>query len=119
MIALLVSLSGGLGAVLRFAMEYVLRRQHPVARPWATVAANVLGTAVAGYGAYRLVNTVDVHLRSIVLTGFCGGFTTFSSAFAIPALIAREHHPKYAIALLVATPVLCIAGFLLGMTLAH
>ena len=119
MIALLVSVTGGFGAVVRFAMQYALRRRHPVARPWATVAANVLGTAVAGYGAYRLTSAVDAHLRSIVLTGFCGGFTTFSSAFAIPALIAREHHPKYAIALVVSTPVLCLGGFLLGMVLAH
>lgn len=119
MIALLVSLAGGLGAIVRFVMEYAVRRRHPVARPWATVAANVLGTAVAGYGAYRLTSDLDAHLRSIVLTGFCGGFTTFSSAFAIPALIAREHHPKYAVALVVATPVLCLGGFLLGMTFAH
>ncbi|HQT99429.1 MAG TPA: CrcB family protein [Acidimicrobiales bacterium] len=118
MIAILVSLSGGLGAVVRFVMEYALRRRHPVARPWATVAANVLGTAVAGYGAYRLASAMDAHLRTIVLTGFCGGFTTFSSAFAIPAVIAREHHPKYAVALLVTTPLVCLGGFLLGMTLA-
>ncbi|HUY42596.1 MAG TPA: CrcB family protein [Acidimicrobiales bacterium] len=119
MTALLVALAGGLGGLVRFALEYAVRRRHPTERPWATVAANTLGSAIAGYGAYRLVGIGDAHLRSIVLTGFCGGVTTFSSAFAIPAIIAREHHPRYAIALVTLTPVLCVGGFLLGMGIAH
>ncbi|MDE3009060.1 MAG: CrcB family protein [Acidobacteriota bacterium] len=119
MTALLVALAGGVGAVVRFVMEYVVRRRHPTQRPWATVAANVVGTALAGYGAYRLTGLADVHLRSVVLTGVCGGMTTFSSAFAVPAIIAREHHPRYAVALVLATPLLCCGGFLVGMSLAH
>ena len=119
MTAFLIALTGGLGSLVRFVLEYAVRRRHPTERPWATVAANTLGSAVAGYGAYRLVGTSDAHLRAVVLTGFCGGVTTFSSAFAIPAIIAREHHPRYAVALLTMTPVLCVGGFLLGMTLAH
>ena len=119
MTALLVALAGGLGGLVRFALEYAVRRRHPTVRPWATVGANALGSAIAGFAVYRLVGVGDAHLRSIVLTGFCGGVTTFSSAFAIPAIIAREHHPRYAVALLTMTPVLCVGGFLLGMTLAH
>lgn len=118
MTTLVVALAGGLGGLVRFILEYLVRLRHPAQRPWATVAANILGSAVAGYGAYRLVGTSDAHLRSIVLTGLCGGLTTFSSAFAIPAIIAREHHPRYAIALISLTPVLCIGGFLVGMALA-
>ncbi|HEY7931284.1 MAG TPA: CrcB family protein [Acidimicrobiales bacterium] len=119
MTALLIALTGGVGAVVRFLMEYALRRRHPTQRPWATVAANVAGTGVAGFVAYRLTGHADAQLRSVLLTGFCGGLTTFSSAFAIPAIIAREHHRNHAVALVVATPLLCTAGFLVGMTLAR
>ncbi|NNN02158.1 MAG: fluoride efflux transporter CrcB [Acidimicrobiaceae bacterium] len=119
MTATLVAIAGAFGCVIRFLFEYAVRRHHPTLRPWATVGANVLGTAITGYVAYRLLAVSDEHLRSIILTGFCGGLTTFSSAFAIPALLQREHHWAYSLALVVTTPLLCTAAFLVGMSLAH
>jgi fluoride ion exporter CrcB/FEX len=88
-------------------------------RPWATVAANAIGCGIAGLVVYRLISPVDVHLRSIILTGFCGGLTTFSSAFAIPALLQREHHWGFSVSLVLTTPLLCTGFFLIGMTLAR
>jgi CrcB protein len=115
----IVSLLGALGCIVRYVLEYLVRRHHPTIRPWATVAANGLGCLVAGYFAYRLVTSSDTHLRDFVLTGFCGGLTTFSSAFAIPAILQREHHVGYSIALIITTPLVCAALFVLGMGLAH
>ncbi|MFZ1063108.1 MAG: CrcB family protein [Acidimicrobiales bacterium] len=115
----LVVLAGGLGCVIRYVAEYLVRRHHPTRRPWATVGANAAGTALAGWAAYRLLGTADAHARSVILTGLCGGLTTFSSAFAIPALLQREHHVGYSLALVLATPALCAAAFLAGMSLAH
>jgi CrcB protein len=116
---LLVVVAGAVGCVLRYLAEYLVRRHHPTRRPWATVGANAVGTAVAAWAAYRLLGTADAHARSVILTGFCGGLTTFSSAFAIPAVLQREHHVGYSLALVLATPALCGAAFLTGMTLAH
>lgn len=113
----LVTLFGGIGSVVRFVFEYALRRRHPVLRPWATVAANALGALAAGWITYRLTSPSDAHLHAIALTGFCGGLTTFSSAFAIPAILQREHHWGYAVALLATTPVLCVGAFALGAAL--
>jgi fluoride exporter len=114
-----VSLAGALGCVVRYLMEYAVRRHHPTMRPWATVGANALGCLVAGAVAYRVVAGADATWRAVALTGFCGGLTTFSSALAIPAILQREHHWGYAATLVVATPLLCAAGFVLGMGLAH
>lgn len=113
----LVTLAGALGATLRFVMEYLVRRHHPTRRPWATVGANVLGAFVAGWIVYRLTGRADAHLHAILLTGFCGGLTTFSSAFAIPALLQREHHWGYAATIVFATPVLSGLAFAVGMAL--
>ncbi len=115
----LVTLAGAFGSVVRYLFEYALRRHHPALRPWATVAANVLGTTMAAYVTYKFVTFGDAHLRSILVTGFCGGLTTFSSAFAIPAILQREHHWGYSIGLVLTTPLLCSAGFLAGIALAH
>lgn len=114
-----VTLTGALGCVLRFLAEYAVRRHHPTMRPWATVAANAVGCGVAGWAASRLVGAMDVNAREVLLTGFCGGLTTFSSAFAIPALLVREHHWRYSLALLVSTPLLCAGLFGAGVALAH
>jgi CrcB protein len=119
MTLLLVSIAGAFGCTVRYLLEYAVRRHHPTRRPWATAAANAGGCLVAGYAAYRLVGAVDVNIRSVVITGFCGGLTTFSSAFAIPALLLREHHWRYSLALVISTPLLCAATFLLGVNLAH
>ncbi len=116
---LLVTLAGAAGCVVRYLLEYGVRRHHPTRRPWATAFANALGCAVAGWAAYRLVGTVDENVRSVVLTGFCGGLTTFSSAFAIPAILLREHHWRYSLALVVSTPLLCSAMFFLGVVAAR
>ena len=114
-----VSLAGALGAVVRFLVEYAVRRHHPTRRPWATVSANALGCAIAGWVAYRLITPFDATAQEILLTGFCGGLTTFSSAFAIPAILQREHHWRYAATLIITTPLLCAVGFALGANLAH
>jgi fluoride exporter len=119
MTLILVSVFGAIGCVVRYVFEYLVRRNHPTSRPWATVAANAMGTGIAGYAAYRLVGIADAQMRTIVLTGFCGGLTTFSSALAVPAILQREHHWGYAAALITTTPLFCAGMFVLGMSLAH
>jgi CrcB protein len=116
---LLVTIAGAAGCVLRYLFEYTVRRHHPTLRPWATVGANVLGTGIAGYFVYRLTGLADVHRQAIILTGFCGGLTTFSSAFAIPAILQREHHWRYSVALVASTPLLCAGAFFAGAALGH
>ena len=49
MTLLLVTITGALGCVARFLMEYAVRRHHPTQRPWATVAANTIGSGIAGW----------------------------------------------------------------------
>jgi CrcB protein len=119
MTLLAVCLAGAVGCVVRYLAEYAVRRHHPTLRPWATAGANALGCLVAGWGAYQLVAASDATWRTVVLTGFCGGLTTFSSALAIPAILQREHHWGYAASLVVATPLLCAGAFAVGMALAR
>jgi fluoride exporter len=118
MILFLVFVFGALGCIVRYVMEFLVRLWHPTRRPWGTVAANFLGTALAGWATYRLSSSLDDHLHSVIVTGFCGGLTTASSALAIPVLLAKTHHWKYSAALILSSPVLCAVGFFLGMQVA-
>jgi CrcB protein len=115
MTVLYVAIFGAMGACVRWVAEYAVRRHHPVRRPWATVGANALGCCIAGWATSVATTTLTTQWHQIVVTGLCGGLTTFSSAFAIPALIAREHAPRYAITIVSATAVLTTAAFLLGL----
>lgn len=119
MTLLLVSLFGALGCVVRYLMEYGVRRHHPTLRPWATVGANALGCLFAGWIVYRLGSAADAHWHAILMTGFCGGLTTASSALAIPAILSREHHWRYSVSLVVTGPIVCGLGFAVGAALAH
>ena len=119
MILLLVGLFGALGCVVRYLMEFAVRQKHPTQRPFGTVAANAIGTGIAGWATYKLVGTTDAHMHQIIVSGFCGGLTTASSAFAIPVILARTHHWKYSVILITTTPVVGSIAFVVGMSLAH
>lgn len=114
-----VTVAGAIGCVVRYVAEFLVRRHHPTRRPWATVGANAVGCAVAGWIAYRLASPLDARLHDVLLTGFCGGLTTFSSAFAIPALLAKQHHWGYSATIVIATPLLCGLFFAAGASLGH
>ena len=75
-----VSLGASLGALLRWWLSATLN-QHLQAIPPGTLAANliggyVVGVAVAFFGSY---SAVAPEWRLFVITGFCGGLTTFST----------------------------------------
>ncbi len=114
---LLVTLAGALGCLFRFLIEYAFRRHHPTIRPWGTVVANALGCFIAAYVVFNLSLTISPRWHDVLTTGFCGGLTTFSSAFAIPAILMKEHAKKYAIALVTTTPLACALAYALGAAL--
>jgi len=74
-----VLVAGSLGAVIR----YLLSRRYPVRPghlPGGILIVNVVGSAVAGIAlglAERAALSSD--WRLIIVTGFCGGLTTFST----------------------------------------
>lgn len=76
---LYVFLGGGLGSVCRFALAHYL----PGIKngfPYATLLANVLACLILGAGiALVSRELLATHHRLLLLTGFCGGFSTFST----------------------------------------
>lgn len=61
--------------------------------PWGTLAANVLGSFIIGFYAMQAARGghlwASPEARLFVMTGFCGGFTTFS-AFSLETLLLLE-----------------------------
>jgi CrcB protein len=89
--AFLVAAGGALGSLLRyFVGQWSLRLWGPNF-PWGTLIVNVAGCFVIGVFAEMIARrfNASVELRLLMITGFLGGFTTFS-AFSLDAISLFE-----------------------------
>lgn len=77
---LLVFLGGGIGSVLRFIIGKHLNSTS-TGIPYGTFAANILGSLLIGVilGLAAKNNSLSQSQTLLLATGFCGGFTTFST----------------------------------------
>jgi len=77
---LLVFVGGGFGSVLRFVLgKYLNNSQNGI--PYGTFAANIIGSLLIGIilGMAAKNDTLTSNQTLLLATGFCGGFTTFST----------------------------------------
>jgi CrcB protein len=77
---LAISLGAAAGAVSRWVLGLWLNHPH-VVLPWGTLAANLIGGYLIGVvlGVLSLYPDVPAWLRLMLMTGFLGGLTTFST----------------------------------------
>ncbi len=81
---LFVGLGGAAGSILRYLTNVVTIKYYSASFPLATFIVNVAGCFLAGliFGLITQETTEAQNLKFLLITGFCGGFTTFS-AFAL------------------------------------
>jgi len=89
----LIGVGGGFGAICRYLLQQYVQGRWPVAWPVGTGCVNALGCLLAGL----ILGVLERHAlgpawRLLLITGVCGGFTTFS-AFALEnvALLRGGH----------------------------
>ena len=76
---LLVFIGGGLGSICRYGISHMLSNQN-WNFPLATFLANVLSCIVLGWMVgLSLKQGVGIEGKFLIMTGFCGGFSTFST----------------------------------------
>ncbi|MGX5660801.1 fluoride efflux transporter CrcB [Castellaniella ginsengisoli] len=88
---LAISLGASLGAILRWVLGHALNDVFPNLT-LGTLAANllggyVIGAAIAVFGGHA---GLSPQMRLFVITGFCGGLTTFSTFSAELALMLEQ-----------------------------
>ncbi|MBB3398985.1 MULTISPECIES: fluoride efflux transporter CrcB [unclassified Rhizobium] len=117
--AILVAVGGAIGSVLRYYVsQWALRLAGP-AFPWGTLTVNVVGCFVIGVFAEMIIRRFDAspELRLLLITGFLGGFTTFS-AFSLDAISLFERGAVVSGAVyIVASVGLSMAGVIAGLAL--
>ena len=77
---LLVGIGGGLGSIFRYLTSQLTAKYYVGTFPLATFITNILGCLVIGILiGYFSHNNSDSNLKLLFITGFCGGYTTFST----------------------------------------
>jgi CrcB protein len=94
-----ISLGASLGALLRWMLGMKLNATFP-ALPPGTLVANLFGAYVIGLAlaAVTVHTSISPEWRLFVITGFCGGLTTFSSFSAELVLLLQQGRPGWAVA---------------------
>ena len=117
-ILLYVALGGATGSVARALVAWAL----PSRFPWATLLINVAGSLLIGWLMARLGSLEQAAVprwHSLLVVGFCGGFTTFSS-FSWQTLDQMLHgHWVAAVANVLLSVTLCLLAVWAGYRLGH
>ncbi|MHB0974027.1 MAG: fluoride efflux transporter CrcB [Thiobacillus sp.] len=94
-----IALGAALGALLRWQLGLKLNALFPTVPP-GTLAANLIGGYVIGLGLafFSALPGLAPEWRLLVVTGFCGGLTTFSTFSAEIATLLQQGRPSWALA---------------------
>jgi fluoride exporter len=78
---LYIAIGGAIGSVLRYLTSVLVNKNWSNHFPLATFITNVLGCFLIGLllGILEKNNLANSNLKWFLITGFCGGFTTFST----------------------------------------
>lgn len=107
---LAVALGGALGSMARYALSTWIFQISSHKFPYATLTVNVLGSFVMGILFVVIVERAALpqEMRSLLMIGFIGAFTTFST-FSLDALgLWQNGHLFMALIYTLATVILCL-----------
>jgi len=118
-----VALGGGVGSLLRWGVGKIFASETEGGIPWSTVIINITGAFVIGY--LSVLFSIEWHdrygsfLKSGILTGLLGGYTTFSTMQLDAAKMFRGGSGGKAAGYLIVQVAVGIAAAGLGAALAR
>lgn len=78
---IIVAVGGGVGSALRYVLQEILHKQIDNFEPYGTFMVNIAGCLLLGAlaGFMEQGKLINPSLNLLLISGFCGGFTTFST----------------------------------------
>ena len=114
-----VALGGALGATSRYLTGLATLRLIGSGFPWGTLAVNVVGSFLMGMIVVVLAQTIGNRYAPFLVTGFLGGFTTFS-AFSLDAVSLYERGAAgLAASYVLSSVILSLAALVAGLWVAR
>jgi CrcB protein len=114
-IVVLTLVAGACGALARFLLDSSIKSRWQSPFPWATVIINVTGSLLLGILAgLVLFHGQPTAWQTVVGTGFCGGYTTFSTASFETVRLVQQNRRSLALLNAVGSLVLSVAACAVG-----
>ena len=117
MIYLYIALGGAAGSVARYVVGGAVQRMSDSGFPLGTMVVNISGCFLIGIMVRQFLNMqLSPELRALLIVGFCGGFTTFSTFSAETLGLIEGGEYGRAAGYVALSVTLCLAATLAGMT---
>jgi CrcB protein len=117
MIFLLIAVGGAAGSLLRYLVGGAVQRTSAGGFPIGTMFVNVSGCFLIGILLRQFMNMqLSPELRALLIVGFCGGFTTFSTFSAETLGLIEGGEYGRATSYVILSVVLCLTATFIGMT---
>jgi CrcB protein len=116
-----LALAGALGTLTRYEMAGLVHRFVGPEFPWGTLVVNFTGAFLAGllWTLFQGRWAVSGETRTLILVGFMGAFTTFSSMILESGELLRSSGWAYAAANLTMQNTLGFVAFFAGVAVAQ
>jgi CrcB protein len=118
---LAISVAAIVGANLRYLISRLAAREFGPVFPFGTLAINIVGSFIVGFFVIWTSERVlvDPRWRLLVVIGFCGSFTTFSSYAFETMSYFEQGQWALMVTNVLGNNLLCLGGALAGMALAR
>jgi CrcB protein len=118
---LLVGVGGFVGSVARYLVAILFSSQVPSVFPFATLTVNIVGCFLIGilFALSDRGNVLSPEWRILLTTGFCGGFTTFSTFSYESLRLMQDGEYLYLAAYVFVSVFVGLAATYIGITLVR
>lgn len=119
-IVISIAIGGAIGALLRYGLSGWVYEQLGQEFPWGTLVVNLIGCFLIGF-LWQLFETAVVtpEVRSFLITGGLGAFTTFSTYSLETINLLRDNELKYALLNITVSNLLGILLVFVGFVVAR
>ncbi len=117
----LVGIGGAIGSVLRYLTAMVVQKYYASVFPLATLLTNLIGCFLIGIivGWLTKNQMADSNLKWLLVTGFCGGYTTFSAFGLENVSLFQSNHSATAFLYIAASVIAGLAAVWGGLYLTR
>ncbi|MDR2065331.1 MAG: fluoride efflux transporter CrcB [Prevotellaceae bacterium] len=118
---ILIGIGGGTGSILRYLTFTFIEKRFHYVFPIATFAVNFIGCLFIGLllGFFEQQQIVNNNLKSLFITGFCGGYTTFSAFSAENMNLFQSGSTATAFVYIFSSVFICITAVWAGFIVAQ
>jgi len=115
----LIAIGGAIGSVFRYLLSTLLNKNFQISFPAGTFIVNSIGCLLIGllFGVYNRYNVTNPNYNYFFITGFCGGFTTFSTFAAENIMLLNSGNWSLSITYIAASVIIGLLFVWLGQSL--